>query len=136
VPILGFVTFLSIIAQTVYMEYRIGVYIYPLFWSERVSNDSVVQCRISEVRIDDSQERQNRLKTLDTDLENILEVLRALLQSTWQVLLFIGPFFGFIIFDIIGDEFGYRRALWAPVSLVLICVTMYLTELHRTIVLY
>lgn len=31
VPILGFVTFLSIIAQTVYMEYRIGVYIYPLF---------------------------------------------------------------------------------------------------------
>lgn len=107
-PILGFVMFLSIVAQTFYMEYRLGVY-------------------VASVSTDNGQERIKNLKSLDADLEKIESTL---LQSTWQILLFLGPFFGFFVFDIMGDKFGYHQALWAPITFIFICLVLYLIPYH------
>jgi hypothetical protein len=39
--------------------------------------------------------------------------------------LFLGPFYGFFVFDIIGDDKGFEEAIWAPIALVVLCLSMY-----------
>lgn len=120
-PILAFVMCLSISVQTLYMEYRVGIYVQSLL---RAESDNASN-RIT-VTAEDSQQHLVRLQTLDNDFKILKSLEKTLYYVIWRALLLIGPFYGFFIFDIVGDDVGYRKALWAPISFILICVLVYI----------
>ncbi len=127
-PVLGCVTFLSIVAQTLYMEYRLGVYVRSLLKSVITRDDTAHRISIGVIRVDSNYGHDSayvyELQLLDTELARIDQ---SIFLSTWQMLIFLGPFYGLFIFDIVGDELGYRQALWAPITFVLICLFVFIT---------
>ena len=117
-PLLGFVMFVSIASQSVYREYRLGVYI-----------SALLKCKTPQGCADADLESSKanftaKILELDHDLQ---ELSHSMLRSLWQVLLFAGFFYGFFVFDIIGDSVGYQRALWAPIAMILLCKITYST---------
>ena len=69
--------------------------------------------------------RSSRLALAALD-KNLKKLSHTLIRSTWQLLLFLGPFYGFFLFDIIGDDVGIV-AIWAPTILLVLCLGIYLT---------
>lgn len=86
-------------------------------------------CRITVVdsSVGYTEERMDRLRALNSDLQHMDKILCLLV---WRAFLFIGIFYGFLLFDIVGDDVGYRKALWAPISFVLVCVAFYITPFY------
>eukprot|EP01038_Epipyxis_sp_PR26KG_P016521 gene16521-22552_t len=55
------------------------------------------------------------------DLERgFAKVAKSFRHLYWILAPFCGTFYGFIIFDTLGDEVGYLKALWAPIVFSLI----------------
>jgi hypothetical protein len=94
----------------VYAQYIVGTYITKVWESQKFEYAGKTKI----------------LKKLNEDLKG-LDV--KVIKSIWQLLLFLGIFYGFFIFDVIGDQVGYRGAVWAPISLLAIFVTMYFNPL-------
>jgi hypothetical protein len=118
-PVLGFVTYLAIVFQTMYREYRVEQYVSELLKS--ASNASSVDEEVSATSSLSTESRQ-ALIALD---ESVKGLGQTFARSTWQLLLFLGPFYGFFVFDIIGDDKGFEEAIWAPITLVVLCLSMY-----------
>jgi hypothetical protein len=47
-------------------------------------------------------------------------------HSLWIVVLLAAVFYSLFLFDIIGDESGWRKAIWAPASLSAATTVVYL----------
>ena len=118
-PVLGFVTCLAIVIQTIYIEYRVEQYISEILKS--ASNASSVDEEVSATSSLPTESRQ-ALIALD---ESVKGLGQTFARSTWQLLLFLGPFYGFFVFDIIGDDKGFEEAIWAPITLVVLCLSLY-----------
>ena len=118
-PVLGFVTYLAIVIQTIYIEYRVEQYVHEILKS--ASNASSVDVEVSASSSLSTESRQ-ALIALD---ESVKGLGQTFARSTWQLLVFLGPFYGFFVFDIIGDEKGFEEAIWAPITLVVLCLSMY-----------
>jgi len=120
-PVLGVVTYLAIVAQTMYREYCIELYLNELV--EAVNKVSAIESLTEE---DIAYTRSSRLALAALD-KNLKELSHTLIRSTWQLLLFLGPFYGIFLFDIIGDDVGYVMAIWAPTTLLFLCLGIYKT---------
>jgi hypothetical protein len=118
-PVLGFVTYVAIIIQTMYREYRVEQYVSELLKS--ASNASSLDEEVSATSSLSTESRQ-ALIALN---ESVKGLGQTFARSTWQLLLFLGPFYGFFVFDIIGDDKGFEEAIWAPIALVVLCLSMY-----------
>ncbi len=53
---------------------------------------------------------------------DVLHVKQMFLNSMWMVVPFVVVFYSFLLFDILGDEVGWSRAIWMPVTLV--CISL------------
>jgi len=123
-PILGFVMFLAIGTQTFYMEYRIAVHFRALLRSDCINDEEHRNVTFDVLPVkNNSVTISPKLLQLDRNLSNIESTMS---QVVWQALLFIGPFYGMFIFDIIGDEVGYKEAIWAPLSMCILSLILYI----------
>ena len=120
-PVLGFVTYLTIVIQTTYREYRVEQYV-----SELLKSASNAPSLDEEVSTTSSLSTESRQALVALD-ESVKGLGQTLARSIWQLLLFLGPFYGFFVFDIIGDDKGFEEAIWAPITLVLLCLIKYVT---------
>ena len=102
-----------------YRKYRVEQYVSELLKS--ASNASSVDEEVSATSSLSTESRQ-ALIALN---ESVKGLGQTFARSTWQLLLFVGPFYGFFVFDIIGDEKGFEEAIWAPITLVVLCLSMY-----------
>ena len=60
---------------------------------------------------------------LNSQCEHVFEVMY---RALWIVVLLAAVFYSLFLFDIIGDNMGWRGALWAPITLTMIALTLYL----------
>jgi Leucine-rich repeat (LRR) protein len=111
VPLLGLVIFMAIVGQTWYMQYVIGRYVNAILKKATLSH----------------QEKEVLITEVDSELKDVGVVL---MRSSWQILLFIGVFYGCFVFDIIGDVEGNRAANWAPISLFIISIALYVSPFY------
>ena len=110
-PFLAFILFLTIIGQTKYAEYRIGQYLEASISSPTYSFDEKLQ----------------RVSQLNDDLRDIQQ---KVIRSLWQVVPWLGPFYGIFAFDIIGDTSSMKEAIFAPIILVVTSVAVYLAPYY------
>ena len=108
---LSFILFLTIIGQTKYAEYRIGQYLEASISSPTYSFDEKLQ----------------RVSQLNDDLRDIQQ---KVIRSLWQVVPWLGPFYGIFAFDIIGDTSSMKEAIFAPIILVVTSVAVYLAPYY------
>ena len=120
-PVLGFVTYLTIVIQTTYREYRVEQYV-----SELLKSASNAPSLDEEVSTTSSLSTESRQALVALD-ESVKGLGQTLARSIWQLLLFLGPFYGFFVFDIIGDDKGFEEAIWAPITLIVLCLIKYVT---------
>jgi hypothetical protein len=114
VPILALAMCGTICCQTMYAQYCVGTYF-----------QTVIQSPVL-----DNAEKLKFFNQLHNDLERLDYTF---VKTIWQLLLFLGIFYGFFIFDIIGDEVGYHRALWAPISLLVLTCIIYFTSYFKRV---
>ncbi len=61
-------------------------------------------------------------------------VARSFMTSIWTVIPFSLLFNGMVVFDTFGDALGWRRAIWAPIALLLVlCFVIYGALIHPRI---
>ena len=111
IPLVGLVVFISIVGQTMYTEYCIGRYINVITKSNNLNQ----------------QEKEVLITQVDSEF---IDLDLILLRSSWQILMFVGIFYGCFVFDMVGSEVGYSNALWAPVSLLVISIFLYASPMY------
>jgi hypothetical protein len=60
---------------------------------------------------------------LNAQCEHVFEVMY---RALWIVVLLAAVFYSLFLFDIIGDDMGWRGALWAPLTLTFTALVVYL----------
>ena len=59
---------------------------------------------------------------LDQDCEGAAKAFRHVI---WLLLVFTCLFYSLFVFDILGDSVGWRRALWAPLTMICLPLAIY-----------
>eukprot|EP01034_Spumella_vulgaris_P025003 gene25003-31406_t len=76
----------------------------------------------------DASHRSSALKSLAHDCSGARAMF---LKSLWIAAPFALLFYSFLLFDILGDEVGWKQAVWLPVAIVMFSVILWLTvRLH------
>ncbi len=82
-------------------------------------------------RVNATEHTEQYLQMLNADCANARQLF---FNTVWVLVPFVSVFFSLLVMDTLGDEVGWRRAIWAP---VLICAVpllcMLLTRIARAL---
>ncbi len=121
-PILGLTMFLTINCQAIYVKFRISKYLQSLL---AIMSDTSLQNGPSTSEIVEGDCRiKDAVQLLDS---NVKRLRNSIIYSTWQILFFMGLFYGLFIFDIAGYDAGVYGACWAPFTMLILFNVVYLS---------
>ena len=121
-PPLGVIIAVAICAQTFELQRRLND-LYDECKSKDMPMDHTTDLEAISEKNRHKAERKQVMDELNKQLtaafDGTLRIIRSLL---WMLYPLVGSFYAFFVFDALGNEAGYRGALWAPIVMTAVAV--------------